>query len=252
MTKIKQFEKKAEQKAQEEQNKEVTFTPVEATDSVIEDPSLVLDKTEEFLKKNQKWVLAGLVTLVVAVGGYFGFRYYQSEQQNEAAAKLYAAEHFFQMDSLGKVAKGEGKYWSAKKVADEYSLGQTGKLARLYAGIAFMKENKFKEAIAQLEGFSSDDKIIQGRAYALTGDAYMELNKLDDAISYYRKAANYYANQFFTPTYLIKLALAYELKNDAKAAIGVYDELIKDYYSSAERTNAQKYKARLEASLETK
>jgi len=252
MTKIKQFEKKAEQKAQEEQNKEVTFTPVEATDSLLEDPSLALDKTEEFLKKNKKWVIGGVVVLVVVIGGYFGFRYFQSEQQNEAAAKLYAAEHFFQMDSLGKVAKGEGKYLSAKKVADEYSLSQTGKLARLYAGVAFMKENKFKEAIAQLEGFSSDDMIIQGRAYSLIGDANMELNKLDEAINYYRKAANYYPNQFFTPSYLMKLALAYELKNDAKAAIGVYDELIKEYYNSIERNNAQKYKARLEASLESK
>jgi predicted negative regulator of RcsB-dependent stress response len=247
MTKIKQFEKKAEQKAQEEQNKEVTFTPVEATDSVIENPSLVLDKTEEFFKKNQKWFVIGFAALVLSIGGYFGFKYFQSEQQNEAAAKLYPAEHFFQIDSLNKVLKGEGKYASAKKVAEEFSITQSGKLARLYTGVALMREGKFKEAIAELEKFSSDDMIVQGRVYALIGDAYMELNKLDDAITYYRKAANYYANQFYTPTYLMKLALAYELKNDNKAAIAVYDEILQDYFNSTERMNAQKYKARLES-----
>jgi hypothetical protein len=139
MTKIKQFEKKAEQKAQEEQNKEVTFTPVEATDSVIENPSLVLDKTEEFFKKNQKWFVIGFAALVLSIGGYFGFKYFQSEQENEAAAKLYPAEHFFQIDSLNKVLKGEGKYASAKKVAEEFSITQSGKLARLYTGVAKVK-----------------------------------------------------------------------------------------------------------------
>jgi len=81
------------------------------------------------------------------------------------------------------------------------------------------------------------------------GDAYMELNKLDDAISHYRKAANYYRNQFYTPMYLSKLALAYELKGDKKMAINTYDEIIDEFYNSQERTNAQKYKARLEAMM---
>ncbi|MDX1903645.1 MAG: tetratricopeptide repeat protein [Thermonemataceae bacterium] len=244
MTKIKKFEKKEAEKAKTQE--EISFTVVEASNA-LENPQAVLGEGEEFFKKNQKWFIVGFSALALSIGGYFGFKYFQTEQNNEAAGKLYPAEYFLQADSLGKVLKGEGKYWSAKKVADEYGISQTAKLGRLYTGIALMKENKFKEAVAQLEQFSSDDMLVQARAYSLLGDAYMELNKLDDAIKNYRKASNYYPNQFFTPVYLMKLALAYELKNDKKAAIGVYDEILKDYYNSAERNNAQKYKARLEA-----
>lgn len=249
MTRIKQFEEKAKKKAQE-QAEEVKFDTVEANNSVLDSPEVVFDKTEEFFKKNQKWIAVTLITLIVALGGYFGFKYYQNEQQKEAAAKLFPAEHFLRMDSLGKVLKGEGKYASAKKVADEYGITKAGKLARLYTGIALMKEGKFKEAVAQLEQFSSDDKLIQGRAYCLLGDAYVELNQHENAIQYYRKAANYYRNQYYTPIYLSKLALAYELKGDKKMAINTYNEIIDEYYNSQERANAQKYKARLEASLE--
>lgn len=248
MTKIKQFEEKAKKKAQE-QAENAKIEKVEAENSILENPVAVFDKTEEFFKKNQKWISLGLIALIVALGGYFGFRYYINEQEKEAAAKLFPAEHFLRLDSLSKVLKGEGKYLSAKKVAEEYSITQTGKLARLYTGIALMREGKFKEAITQLEQFSSDDKLVQGRAYCLLGDAYMELNKLDDAISHYRKAANYYRNQFYTPMYLSKLALAYELKGDKKMAINTYDEIIDEFYNSQERGNAQKYKARLEAMM---
>lgn len=249
MTRIKQFEEKAKKKAQEKAE-EVKLDTVEANDSLLENPELVFDKTEEFLKKNQKWIAVSLLAVIVALGGYFGFRYYQDIEQKEAAAKLFAAEHFLRIDSMGKVLKGEGKYASAKKIAESYGITQTGKLARLYTGIALMKEGKFKEAVAQIEQFSSNDKLIQGRAYCLLGDAYLEMNQPDRAIEYYRKAANYYRNQYYTPMYLNKLALAYELKGDKKMAIHTYNELIEDYYNSQERANAQKYKARLEASME--
>ncbi|GAB4487816.1 MAG: hypothetical protein OHK0045_08750 [Raineya sp.] len=248
MTKIKQFEEKAKRKAQE-QAEEVKFEKVEPNSSVLDSPEVIFDKTEEFFKKNQKWITISLIALIVALGGYFGFKYYQDEQQKEAAAKLFPAEYFLRMDSLNQVLKGAGKYASAKKIAEEYSITKAGKLARLYSGIALMKEGKFKEAIAQLEQFSSDDKLIQGRAYCLLGDAYMELNQLDNATQYYRKAANYYRNQYYTPIYLNKLALAYELKGDNKMAINTYNEIIEEYYNSQERANAQKYKARLEAMM---
>ena len=248
MTRIKQFEEKAKKKAQE-QAEEVKFDTVESGSSVLDSPEIVFDKTEEFFKKNQKWITLGLIALFVSLGAYFGYKYYQGEQQKEAAAKLFPAEHFLRIDSLNQVLKGEGKYASAKKVADEYSITKTGKLARLYTGIALMKQGKFKEAVAQLEQFSSNDKLIQGRAYCLLGDAYMELNQLNNAVQYYRKAANHYSNQYYTPIYLSKLALAYELKGDSKMAINTYDEIIDEYYNSQERANAQKYKARLEAAM---
>lgn len=247
MTRIKHFEEKAKKKAQEQTTPSNTeFTEIE--DNLLESPGRLWSQSEEFFRKNRKtilWIVAGLV---LVIGLYWGWKYYIAEQEKSASAKLFPVEYFFRNDSLNKVLKGEGKkYWSALKIASQYSLTQSASLAHYYAGVAYMKEGKFKEAIKELESFSSSDKVVQARAYCLIGDAYMELNQLDKAIKYYRKAAYYYANQYYSPMYLSKLALAYELKNDYKSAIAIYDEIIKEYYNSQERTNAQKYKARLEA-----
>ncbi|PKQ66451.1 tetratricopeptide repeat protein [Raineya orbicola] len=244
MTKIKHFEEKAKKKEQAE-NPPVEFSEVKENEV---SPEIIWHKSEEFLKRNQKIITIALLGVLIILGAYFGWRYYIGEQEKSASAKIFPAEQFFRNDSLNKVLKGEGKkYWSAPKVAQEYPLTQSANLAHFYSGVAYLRGGKFKEAIKELEEFSSSDRIIQARAYCLLGDAYMELNQLDNAISYYRKAANYYTNQFYSPMYLSKLALAYELKNDYKNAIAVYEEIIKEHYNSQERPNAQKYKARLEA-----
>ncbi len=248
MTKIKHLEEKAKKKAQEQTNNSpVEFT--QAKESEV-NAQIIWNKSEEFFSRNKKNITIILTIILVVVGGYLGWRYYISEQEKSASAKLFPAEQFFRNDSLAKVLRGEGKkYWSAPKVAQEYSLTKSADLAHFYSGIAYLREAKFKEAIKELKSFSSSDKIIQARAYALLGDAYMELNQLDNAINYYRRASNYYINQFYSPMYLSKLALAYELKNDYKNAIAVYEEIIKEHYNSQERPNAQKYKARLEAMM---
>ncbi|MDW8296044.1 MAG: hypothetical protein RMJ97_04090, partial [Raineya sp.] len=106
MTKIKHFEEKAKKKAQEK----TEITPVETTEgkeNILENPEIVWDKSEEFLRKNQKTILIVLAGLLVGIGAYFGWRYYTNEQEKSASAKLYPAEYFFRNDSLNKVLKGE-------------------------------------------------------------------------------------------------------------------------------------------------
>jgi TolA-binding protein len=74
----------------------------------------------------------------------------------------------------------------------------------------------------------------------------MELKKFDDAASYYSKAADYQPNKYFTPAYLMKVALAYEKLNQNDKAKEAYDKVITNYWESSEYQNARKYKARLE------
>jgi TolA-binding protein len=80
----------------------------------------------------------------------------------------------------------------------------------------------------------------------MIGDTYMEQEKYEDAATYYTKAAEYKPNKYFTPTYLMKAALAYEKLNRNDKAIEAYNRIITDYWDSADYQNARKYKARLE------
>jgi TolA-binding protein len=131
-------------------------------------------------------------------------------------------------------------------IADEYSGTQAGNLANYYLGDIYLRQGKYDQAIQALENFSSDDILVQARAYCLEGDAYIEKADYLQAEYYYLKAANHKPNRFFTPAYLIKLGQVYELHKNPKAAIETYDRIIKEYNESQETAEARKAKARLE------
>lgn len=203
-------------------------------------------KYEGLLEKNAKllaYIGAGIIGIIVL---YFGYKYYNDTQEKEAQSALYDAVFSFESDSLSKALKGQGGNEGLLSVADNYGSTKAGKLANLYAGIAFMKETKYAEAIERLDKFSADDQVLQARAYCLIGDCYMETKKIDDAVKYYEKAVNFNPNKFATPAYMMKLAGAYIEAKKSKEAISVYSSLLEKYPAGTEALLAKKYKSRLE------
>lgn len=219
---------------------------------IIEDPEALagqINKAESFFRKNQKVLLGIGGALLIGVLAFAGYRFYIDGQESSAQAALSNVVYDFEADSLQKALNGSGGNLGLLSIADEYSNTDAGNLASLYAGIALMKQGKYDEAISRLTAFSSSDLLVQARALALTGDAYMEKNQPAEAISYYKKAADYKSNEFFTPVYLMKLAISQE-KADKKAdAIASYKRIVDEYPLSAEVTNAKKYMGLLEGQV---
>jgi TolA-binding protein len=75
----------------------------------------------------------------------------------------------------------------------------------------------------------------------------MELGNYSTAAEQYGTAADYKSNKEFSPVYLMKQGLAYEKANDLEAALGSYQEVVKDFSDSKQLTEAQKNLSRLEA-----
>jgi TolA-binding protein len=201
-----------------------------------------IGKVQDTVEKNKNLVF-GIGGVVVAILlGYFGYKYYQNSQNEEGQKKLFTSVYKFEADSTKAAAK------EMAKIADDFG-GDAGNIAHFYAGVANLKEGKFDAAIDQLKSFSSSDLLVQARAYSLIGDAYAEKKAFSDAIDYYKKAVDYKANKFFTPTYMLKLAAAYEANKQAKEAVATYGEIIEKYGESQESINAKKYKAMLEGSV---
>ena len=197
------------------------------------------------LQRNRNILIGVVAALVLLVGGWFGYSYYKQTKNEEAQTYMFPAVYHFEADSLNKALKGDGINDGLETIADEYSMTDAGNLAQFYAGVAYLKKGQFDNAINYLKDFKSSDLLVQARAYALLGDAYMEKGQAAEAINYYEKAADYKANSFFTPQYLMKLALAQETNNNTSEAIGTYDRIINEYPNSAEITNAKKYKSKL-------
>lgn len=219
---------------------------------IIESPEALasqIDKAETFFVRNQKALIGIGVAIVVAVAAFAGYRLYIDSQESTAQVALSTVVYDFEADSLRRALNGSGGNEGLLAIADGYTGTDAANLANLYAGIALMKQGQFDQAIDRLKSFSSSDLLMQGRADALTGDAYMEKNQPAEAISYYKKAADHKSNEFFTPIYLIKLGIAQEKANQPKEAISSYAKIIDEYPLSAEVTNAKKYKGLLEGQV---
>ncbi|WP_226929789.1 tetratricopeptide repeat protein [Hymenobacter siberiensis] len=223
------------------------FVPSE--NPLLEDPDALaarLAESEDFVRNNRSLLLGILAVVVLAVVGGFGYYTWRNQQDSKAQAIMFRAVNNWEADSLSKAIKGDGKAPGLTTVANEYGSTKAGNLANFYAGVASLKQGKFKEALDFLEDFSSDDYLVQSRAYSLMGDAQLELNKPKEAADLYAKAADHNANEFFSPGYLLKEGTARELAKDDEGAVKAYDRIITDYPTAQEVAEARQYKAKLE------
>jgi len=212
---------------------------------IIESPEALqqeVSKVTGFFEENKSTTLGAGIVLIALVAGFFGFQWYKNSQDVEGEKKLYKAVYAFESDSLSAAAK------EMAKISDEFG-GNTQNLSDLYLGITLLKQGKYDQAIEKLKNFSGADLLVQARAYSLIGDAYAEKKSFGEAINYYQKAADYKPNKFFTPTYLLKLALAFEANKQGKEALDAYSQITDKFPESAESVPAKKYKALLESSI---
>ena len=212
---------------------------------IIESPEALqqeVSKVTGFFEENKSTTLGAGIVLIALVAGFFGYQWYKNSQDVEGEKKLYKAVYAFESDSLSAAAK------EMAKISDEFG-GNTQNLSDLYLGITLLKQGKYDQAIEKLKNFSSADLLVQARAYSLVGDAYAEKKSFGEAIEYYQKAADYKPNKFFTPTYLLKLALAFEANKQGKEALDAYSQITDKFPESAESIPAKKYKALIESSI---
>lgn len=216
---------------------------------VLENAEVLQEKLvgiEGWFESNPKIAIGIVAAIVLVVGGFFGYRYYTGSQDDLAQGEMFQAVRYFEADSLNLALNGDGNNLGFLQIIEDYSGTKAGNLANYYAGVIYLKQGKFPLAIFHLEDFSSNDLLVQARAYSLIGDAHMEQDNFEDAAKNYAKAAGYKPNKEFTPTYLMKAALAYEKLNQADKAKAAYQTIIDEFWESSEYQNARKFKARLE------
>jgi TolA-binding protein len=216
---------------------------------LIENPEVIAEKLvpgEDFLKSNSK-ILAGILAVaVVLIGGVLFFQYNTQQQNEKAQAEMFQAVYFFEQDSVDFALNGDGINKGFLTIIEDYPRTDAANLSHFYTGSIYLSQKKFEDALTHLEEFSSDDYLVQAKAYSLVGDANLELGKTEEAIAQYTKAARTNENKFMSPKYLAKLAVAQEEAGKVEDAIKTYTEIEEKYYESFEFAAARKHKARLE------
>ena len=222
----------------------------EESKDLLENAEVIQEKLvgiEHYVETHPKLIIGIVGAVILIVGGFFGYRYYVGGQDAVAQKEMFQAVRYFEADSLNLALNGDGNNLGFIQIVDDYGLTPAGNLANFYAGAIYLKQGKFPLAIFHLEDFKVDDLLVQARAYSLIGDAYMEQKQYEDAAKYYDKAAGYKPNKEFSPSYLMKAALAYEKLNNFDKAKAAYQTIIDTFWDSSEVQNAKKFKAKLES-----
>ncbi|MBL4905551.1 MAG: tetratricopeptide repeat protein [Flavobacteriaceae bacterium] len=208
-------------------------------------------KSEQWIEKNSKPLFSGLIIVAALILGFLGYNKYIIEPtEKEAANELAFPRKYFNdaneitavgVDSLLNLGLegADGKY-GFLDIATMYSSTKAGNLANYYAGLSYLKLKKYDKAIEHLSAFSSDDLTINPVSLGVIGDAFADINQLDDAIDYYEKAAKT-DNSFTAPLYLFKAAqLAMHTKKFSKAE-SLFTKIKTDYPSSTQGADIDKY-----------
>jgi len=212
------------------------------TDDQFAQVENALSKTEQYIEDNQNKLMKIVAAVVAVIALFIAYQsLYLEPQAVEAQSEMFNAEIYFEKDSFNLALNGDGQYLGFIDIADQYSSTKQGKLANYYAGLSYLYLKDYDNAIDYLNDFKSDDIVLSSLALGSIGDAYLELDDKDKALSYYKKAANNDENSFTTPRYLMKQALILEYNNEYDGALEIYLNIQENFNESRESQNIDKY-----------
>lgn len=200
--------------------------------------------------------------ILLILAGYFAYQeLIKNPKEQEASEAIFQAESLFDKMAADHFSKDSSilvlnggdlnglKITGVLKVISNYGGTPSGNRAKYIAGATYLHINEFDKAIKYLKDFDGNGADqVQTKAYILLGHAYAEQNKNDDALSYYKKAAevNKKDDAMASDALLTAASFADVLgkKDDAKK---MYIELRDNYpaHTAVRSGDVDKYLARL-------
>jgi tetratricopeptide (TPR) repeat protein len=233
-------------------------------DERLENVEEALSKTELWIENNQKILWIILIALLVIAFAIYGITNY-NKKRNETAKNLSFpqeinfeqqasqavdfASYYMENEKYATALNGDGEKPGFLDIVKDYGSTKAGKLAAYYAGVCYLKQGNYNEAIEYLKKYTNDDKVLAPMSLGLIGDCYLQLGDQQNAVSYYEKATKKSPNEFTTPMFLVKLGMTYEIMGNNAKALEAYKTLKKDYPQSNEAFEISKNIANLEQKM---
>lgn len=197
-----------------------------------------IGRTEEFLHKNQKSLIWGLIAILVIVCGVFIVRNMNQKEAAKADNALYIAQQIFNAGEWQTALDGDGVNGGLLAVVDEYGSTRQGRLAAHYAGICYMNLGDAETALTYLKKYRNASgeaaEIINAQNAGLQAAAYVTLGDYKAAEGAYRKAVDASTNLLTTPYYLKELGMVCEKQGNAKGALEAYNRIKNEFPGSQE------------------
>jgi tetratricopeptide (TPR) repeat protein len=210
-----------------------------------ESVEIALSKTEQFIQKHKNTAIYSVIAIIGLSAAIFAYQnLYRKPLKEEAVAQTFVAEQYFRADSFELALNGDGNALGFLQVKEKFG-SAAPKSLDFYIGVSQLNLENYEDAINSLKRYKTNDPIFQARALCNIGDAYVGLNNLKEAISYYSRAASS-SDNIFAATYMQKAALLHEELGNYDEAIKIYENIKVKYPQTLEGFEADKYIARIQ------
>lgn len=183
------------------------------------------------LENKQQLIIYAAGALLVIIAGWLIYKtYFLGARQQEALQQMYQAEYMFERDSFKLALENPGggnKGFLA--IANDYSGTDAANAAAYYAGICYLNLGQFDKAVEFLQKSKPGGKVLPMMRNALLGDSYAEKKDFDQAMNYYRKAADGETSEMLASLNLYKLGLLQLKQGKTKDALATF-QVIKSKY----------------------
>ena len=204
-------------------------------------------QTEIFIEKNSKMVGIAIVVIFAIAIAVFGYKKVISEPRlNKAQELLYQAQYNFEQTTPDYTIalNGDENTPGFAEVAEQYGNTPAGNLAKMYAAACALRLGDFDAAENYINGFKSvkgvPGEMVNAMAIGIKGEIAVEKDDFAKAASLFEKAAAESNNDFSTPMYLRKAALAYSAAGNEAKAQQCYETIEKEYPRSLDAREAMK------------
>ena len=218
----------------------------------------VVEKARGFWEDYSKPIsyIGSAIILIVAAWLIYKYMFKVPEQEKADKVVFVTQKYFSEFTSATdsakimlatKVLNGDGVNPGALKIINQYSGTPAANLCEYYAGACYLHLGQFEKSIKYLKDFDANGATqIKSRALGMMGDASAELNKNDDALSYYKKAADVNTKDDFTSSeFLFRAALFAESTGKTKDAIDLFKKIKSDYPLTEKAADVDRYLAKL-------
>lgn len=194
-----------------------------------------ISKSEQFIEKNQKAIIAVVAAILVVVVAFFAIKKFVSEpRQQKANEAIFSAEQYFANGDFHAALYGDSTSNDQYSIGlldviDKYGSTKAGKRAKYEAGICFLRLGQYQDAIKYLDKYNGKDQLTPVFNEMMKGDAEAEQNNIDAAIKHYNTAASMDDNPITAPYALFKAGIAYLVKGDNTKAVECFQS-VKDNY----------------------
>ena len=217
------------------------------TDPLLENVA----RATTFFNKNKTIILSILISIVVVVGSFIGYKYYSTEQEQQAQELLSIAEAYYLEGDYDRALNGDSfeLTYGFLAIANDFSGTEAGNLANYYASVSSFKIGDIENALSYFENYDAPSGILGVGSISFYASILKENGSLEKAAETFLDAAEWNENEFTTPYNLFRAAtIYYELGNLDKAQ-DLATQILQKYPNSTEATESMKLEGMISTTM---